>query len=159
MSLPTESESSRFPLAVVAGAVVVVLVLGGLFFLGRQKPSNAAATEQPLPFADAEQAYAANIRFSNPQMSRAANTLNQEVTFVVGTVENSGARVVRQVEVTVEFHDLINQVILRDSHRLLRPDAHLGPGQRQNFQINFDRVPNDWNRRYPSLRVTGLQLE
>ena len=92
-------------------------------------------------------------------MSRAANTLNQEVTFVVGTVENSGARAVRQVEVTVEFHDLINQVILRDSHRLLRPGAPLGPGQNQDFQINFDRVPNDWNRRYPSLRVTGLQLE
>jgi hypothetical protein len=159
MPITSESESKQYPLAMLAGVAVVLLILGGFYFLTRQGPSPSVTTEPPLPFGDAEQAYAAKIHFSNPQMSRAANMLNQEVTFIVGTVENSGTRVALQIEVTMEFHDLINQVVLRDSNRLLPPGARLGPGQHRDFQINFDHVPNDWNRQYPSIRVTGLQLE
>src|SRR3982074_3155873 len=137
MPITSESESKQYPLAMLAGVAGVLLILVGFSFLPRQRPSTSVATEQPLPFGEAEQAYAANIHFSNPQMSRAANLLNQEVTFIVGTVENSGTRMVRQIEVTMEFHDLINQVVLRDSTRLLPPGARLGPGQHQDFQINF----------------------
>jgi hypothetical protein len=154
-----ESESSRTPLAMLAGVGVVLLLLGGFYLLTRGGSSANPAVEQPLPFGDAESAYAQQIHFSNPQMSRAANLLNQEVTFIVGTLENSGERTIRQIEVTVGFHDLINQVILRETHRLLPVGLQVGPGKRQDFQMNFDRVPNDWDRRYPALRVTGLQLE
>ena len=159
MQMKDESESSRLPLAMLAGVGVVLLVLGGFYLLLRGGPSTGAVAEQPLPFEDAERAYAQQIHFSKPQMSRAANTLNQEVTFIVGTLENSGARTVRQIEVSIEFHDLINQVVLRDTHRLLANGARVGPGQKQEFQINFDRVPNDWNRQYPAFKVIGLQLE
>jgi hypothetical protein len=159
LQIKDESESSRLPLAMLAGLGVVLLLLGGLYLLTRGGPSPGPVVEQPLPFGDAERAYAQQIRFSNPQMSRAANLLNQEVTFIVGTLENSGARTIRLMEVTAEFHDLINQVILRESHRLLPDGARVGPGQKQDFQMNFDHVPNDWDRRYPSLKVTGLQLE
>lgn len=157
--MKAESESSRLPLAVLGGAGVVLLVLGGLYLLTRASSPAGPVVEQPLPFGDAESGYAQQIRFSNPQMSRAANMLNQEVTFIIGTLENSGGRTIRQIEVTVEFHDLINQLVLREAHRLLPGGVRVGPGKRQDFQINFDHVPNDWDRRYPSLRVTGLQLE
>lgn len=159
MQIKDESESSRLPLAMLAGLGVVLLVLGGFFLLTRGGPSSGPVAAPPLPFGDAERAYAQQIRFSNPQMSRAANLLNQEVTFIVGTLDNSGARTIRQMEVTVEFHDLINQVILRAAHRLLPDGARVGPGQKQDFQMNFDHVPNDWDRRYPTLHITGLQLE
>ncbi len=154
-----ESESSRMPLAMLAGVGVVLLLLGGFYLLTRGGSSANPAVEQPLPFGDAESGYALQIHFSNPQMSRAANLLNQEVTFIVGRMENSGGRTIRQIEVTVEFHDLLNQVILRETHRLLTGGGRVGPGKQQDFQMNFDHVPNDWDRRYPSLRVTGLQLE
>ena len=159
MQMKDESESSRLPLAMLAGVGVVILLLGGFYLLSRVGPSTGPVAEQPLPFGEAERVYAPQIRFSNPQMSRAANLLNQEVTFIVGTLENSGARTVRQIEVSIEFHDLINQVVLREAHRLLGDGARVGPGQKQEFQINFDRVPNDWNRQYPAFKVIGLQLE
>ena len=161
MSFPItdKSEESRFSLALLAGTGVVLLLLGGFYLLGRGGRAAAPVAEQPLPFSDAERAYAQQIHFSNPQMSRAANLLNQEVTFIVGAMENSGARTVRQIEVTVEFQDLINQIVLREAHRLLPDGARVGPGQQREFQMNFDHVPNDWNRRYPSLKITGLQLE
>ena len=154
-----ESDSNRLPLAILAGVAVMLALLGGFYLLGRYASAPGSAVEQPLPFGEAEQAYAPQIHFSNPKMSRAANALDQEVTFIVGTLENSGERTVRQIEVTVEFHDLINQVILREVHRLLPQGARVAPGQQRDFQMNFDRVPNDWNRQYPSLDVTGLQLE
>jgi hypothetical protein len=138
---------------------VVLLLLGAFYLISRHGPSTVPAAQPPLPFGDTEIAYAKQVRFSNPQMSRAANLLNQEVTFIVGTLENSGARTIRGIEVTVEFHDLINQVILRDVRRLLPNGVQVGPRQKQDFQMNFDHVPNDWNRQYPSLRVTGLQLD
>lgn len=159
MALKVESESSRTPLAMLAGVGVVLLLLGGFYLLTRGGAPASPAAPQPLPFGDAESAYASQVHFSNPQMSRAANLLNQEVTFIVGTLENSGGRTIRQIEVTVEFHDLINQVVLRDSKRLLAEGMRVGPRERQDFQMNFDQVPSDWDRRYPSLRVTGLQLE
>lgn len=143
----------------LAGAGVMLLLLGGLYLLMSGGAPAGPVAEQPLPFADAEQAYAREIHFSNPQMSRAANLLNQEVTFIVGTLENSGARTVRQIEVTVEFHDLINQVILRETRRLLPTGMRVGSGKKQDFQMNIEHVPNDWDRRYPTLRITGLQLE
>ena len=154
-----ETESSRMPLAMLAGVGIVLLVLGGFYLLTRGNPSAGPAVVPPLPFGEAESGYAQKIHFSNPQMSRAANLLNQEVTFIVGRLENSGERTIRQMEVTVEFHDLLNQVILRETHRLLPNGGRVGPGKQQDFQMNFERVPNDWDRRYPSLRVTGLQLE
>src|SRR6202171_5035971 len=96
MPITSESESKQYPLAMLAGVAVVLLILGGFYFLTRQGPSPSVTAAPPLPFGDAEQAYAAKIHFSNPQMSRAANMLNQEVTFIVGTVENSGTRVALQ---------------------------------------------------------------
>jgi hypothetical protein len=107
-----------------------------------------------------EQGYAPRIHFLDPKMSRAANFLNQEVTFVFGTIENGGNRRIRQVEITLEFHDPFNQVVLRDKRRLFLPDAApLAPGQRRDFQVGYDSISAQWNNVYPSIRATGLDLD
>ena len=75
-------------------------------------------------------------------MSRAANFLNQEVTYVFCTVENGGNRKVQQIEITVEFHDPFNQVILRDKQRLFLPTAPpFLPGQQRDVQIPYEHIP------------------
>jgi len=66
---------------------------------------------------------------------------------------------VRQIEVTVEYRDQINQLVLREKESLLARGVPLGPGEKREFQLNFENVPNSWNRQYPVIRVTGLQLE
>jgi hypothetical protein len=93
-------------------------------------------------------------------MSRAANFLNQEVTYLSGTVANQGDRGVREIEVTIEFRDTLNQVVLRDARRLLgKVGGRLAPGERRDFRIAFDHVPADWNVQMPSVRIGGLELE
>ena len=162
MNLPAseESSSSRFYVALAAGAGVVVLLIIAAILLGRGSGEKTAGQPAPLPFGATEQAYAEQIHFSNLKLTQATNMLNQEFTYVVGTVSNTGNRPVRAIEVTVEFHDLVNQLVLRDTVRVFPPGtAPLSPAHERDFQLTFERVPQGWNHQPPSMRVTGLDLQ
>lgn len=153
-------EKSRFPVAFLAG-VVVVLILAGLlaFAIEKSKPTGVAAAKN-LPFAAQEQAYAPKIQFTAIQMAHSTNFLNQEFTFVAGTIVNNGEKAIVALQVNIVFLDQFNQVILRDSEMLLQPPvAPLQAGQMRDFQVILERIPSDWNRQYPSIRVSGLVLQ
>jgi len=163
MNLPAAESpsSSRFFVGLAAGAGIVLLALAGFVLLGRGTGGAKGGSEAAqLPFGAAEQAYAAQIRFSSLQLSQATNMLHQQFTYVVGSVTNGGTRPVRALEVTVEFHDLIQQVVLRDTVRVFPPAAGpLAPGQERAFQMTFEAVPSSWNQQPPSIRVSGLDLQ
>jgi hypothetical protein len=154
-------ERSRFPAAFAIGAVVVLRLLAGLLLLNRSIQPKRSVAAAKLPFGSYEQAYAERIHFQDLALSHANNFLNQEFTYVTGTVSNDDVKVIRALQVTVEFHDPFNQVILRQSDRLIEPtDQPLGPKQQRNFQVTIEqRLPAEWNQQYPSIRVTGLVLE
>jgi hypothetical protein len=156
--IPSE-ERSRLPVAFAAGLVIVTLLLGAAVLLSRYSSPAGPQAVKPLPMGPVEQAYAQQIHFLEPKMSRAANFLNQEVTFVFGTLENGGNRRIKQIEITLEFHDPFNQVVLRDTQRLFLPAAApLGPGQQRDFQVGYEHISAQWNNGYPSIRITGLDL-
>ncbi len=155
-----QEDKSRVPAPFIAGIVVVGLLLSGVILLMRRTRPAESPAEQHLPMTPVEQAYAKQIHLFDLRMSRAANFLNQEVRFVFGMAANDGPRPVREIEVTIEFRDLFNQVVLRDTRRLLGfRAAPLAAGQRREFQVGFEHVPPGWNRQFPSIRVTGLLLE
>ena len=157
--IPEREPRSQFPIAFAAGALVVLLLLGGVILLSRGSHSNSAGTAVKLPFGAAEQAYAEHIHFNDIRMAKANNFLNQEFTYVAGTLSNDGARTIRALDMTLEFHDPFKQVILRENESLIGPkDQQLGGGQRQDFQVTLEHVPPEWNQQYPSIRVTGLVL-
>jgi hypothetical protein len=155
-----EETNRRSPAVLFIGAAALVVVLGLVYLASRYAPAPATVTEQTLPMGTAEQAYAPQIEFLEPQVARASNFLNQEVTFVFGAVKNNGPRPVRQIEVTVEFHDVFRQVVLRDKQRLFGPRAiPLESYQRRDFQLTYESMPVQWNQAYPEMRITGLALE
>jgi hypothetical protein len=157
--IPGREERSQFPIAFAAGAAIVLLLLGGLILLSRGSHPTAPGAGVKLPFGAAEQAYAERIHFKDIQMAKANNFLNQEFTYVAGTVVNDGTRTIRGLQVTLEFHDPFNQVILKESEQLIgAKDAPLGAGQPRDFQVTLEHVPAEWNQQYPSIRVTGLIL-
>jgi len=163
MNLPgaEKSSSSRFLLGLAAGAGIVLLLIAGGVLLSRGSGGAKGGGEAAqVPFGAAEQAYAAQIRFSGLQLSQATNMLHQEFTYVVGNVTNGGTRSVRALQVTVEFHDLVQQVVLRETARVFPPAAGpLAPGQERAFQLTFEGVPSSWNQQPPSIRVSGLDLQ
>jgi hypothetical protein len=155
------AERRRFPVAFLAGLVVVAVLFGGFYLLTRIFSSHSPATAVKLPFGAAEQAYADRIHFSDLHMSRSTNMIKQEFTYVIGVMSNDGDRNIRAMEVTVEFHDAMNQVILRDSQFIIAPqgDPALNAGLSREFQVTLEHVPAEWNQEYPSIRVTGLNLQ
>ena len=155
-----EEEKSRAPIVLLVGVVAALLLIGVFYVIGRLTPAPTKAVEQPLPMGPAEQAYVPQIQFLEPKVARAANFLNQEVTFVFGTVLNNGPRPIRQIEVTLEFHDPFNQVVLRDKQRLFSPTAiPLAPHDRRDFQLGYETLPVQWNQGYPTITITGLRLQ
>lgn len=155
---PTEKPRSLWP-SLLAGAVIVVLLLVVFGFLSRHSARQSPAAK-PLPFGSAEQGYAGSLKFENLKMSRFANMFNQEVTYLAGDIYNGGDRTIGNLAVTVEFHDVQNQVVMRETLRPLEPQpVPITPGERRPFRLGFEQVPDSWNMQYPTVRVTGLVLQ
>jgi hypothetical protein len=155
-----KQEGRGFGLALGAGAVILALILGGVYLLSQRGSTETARALEPLPYGATEQAYAEHIHFVDLRMSRAANYLNQEFTFLYCTMSNAGNKTIRQMEVTVEFRDVLNQVVLRHTQRVLGPDApQVNGGFRRDLEFTFEHIPSEWNYQNPTLRVTGLLLE
>src|SRR5436309_6284774 len=140
---PGDRGPSRFAFVVAAAAVVIVLA-GFYLWPGRQSPSRGAPEVHP-PFGPEERACAAKIQIENMALSRAENFLNQEVTTLAGELVNSGERTLREVELTVEFYDQMNQIALRESRLALRTGNPLRPGERRAFDVSFEHIPVAWN--------------
>ncbi len=152
-------EKKGFPAAFLAGLVAVSIVVV-IFLVATHSSKPANQKQQPkLPFAADAQSYAGNIHFQNLQLSESSNMLNEKFTYLDGVISNDGARAIQAMEILVQFHDPFNQVILRETHRVI-PDASqpLDPGKQREFQITFEDVPAEWNQQYPTIRVTGLIL-
>ncbi len=157
--IPKE-ERRRLPVAFLVGIVIVTLLVSAAVLYSKYAAPAISEDDRPLIIGPAEQAYAPQIHFLEPKMSRAANFLNQEVTYVFCTVENGGDRKVHQIEVTVEFHDPFKQVILRDKQRLfLSTAAPFMPGQQRDVQIPYEHIPPQWDNVFPSIVVSGVTFK
>jgi hypothetical protein len=153
-------ERSRLPVAFLVGLAIVALLVTGAVVYSRYAVPAGSEADKPLVMGPEEKAYASQIHFLEPKMSRAANFLNQEVTYMFGTVENGGNRNVKQIEITLEFHDPFNQVVLRDTQRLFLPSTPpMPPGQQRDFQVPYEHISAQWNNAYPTITVTGLSFK
>jgi hypothetical protein len=160
IEVPGEPPPDRGPFSfalMLAAAAVVIVLMGFYLWPGRQSPSRGGAQEIHPPFGPAERGYASKIKIENVALSRATNFLNQEVTILTGDLDNTGERTLREVELTVEFYDNMNQIALRES-RLAQTSAGppVAPGERRSFEVSFEHLPTSWNRQLPAVQVTGL---
>ena len=160
IEIPGQQPPDRGPFSfslIVATAAVVIVLAGFYLWPGRQSPSRGGTTQLHLPFGPEERAYAGQIRIESLALSRAENFLKQEVTVLAGELVNTGDRSLRDVEVTVEFADDMNQIALRESRLALNSaGTPLGPGDRRAFDVSFEHIPSSWNMQQPGVRVTGL---
>jgi len=157
---PSQPDRGRFNFALILAAVAVLVIVGALYFLpGRQSPPGAAPPGVHFAFGAAEQSYASRMRIENITLSRAENFLHQEITTLNGELVNDGNRMIRGVEVTIEFSDDLNQIALREARPVLTPGSpSLLVGARRAFEVSFEHIPASWNRQQPAVRITGLQF-
>jgi Protein of unknown function (DUF2393) len=155
-----QEQQSRMGGPFLVGAIVVLIVFGAFYLALSFSGGSISKVQKPLPFGPAEQAYVANIKFENLNLSGLENMLHQKVTYLSGDISNKGTRTIRAAEITVEFYDQSNKVALRDTRRIIGDNTRpLESGETRDFQIGFEAIPNSWNRRFPTIRITGLDLE
>ena len=74
-------------------------------------------------------------------------------------VEDQGNRAVANVQVTVEFLNVENQVVKRQTLPLLGDRAApIPPGTSREFRLGFEQIPDDWDMQVPGVQVTGILL-
>jgi hypothetical protein len=155
-----ERDSSRLIIVVAVAGVIAIML--GVAFLLRATPKVA---KPPSP-------YIADLKLSDFKMSAAENFVGATVSYIDGTITNSGNKTVTQVVVEVVFQDSMSQVAQREvlPLRVLKtagayPEAvdlsasPLAPGQTQPFRLTFDSISAQWNHQYPQLRVTDVTVQ
>ena len=141
---------------------IVVIIVAVLLLVSR---SQQKAPSGPPP-------YAANIKFSDLKMSAAENFVGATVSYIDGTVTNTGNQTVTHVVAEVTFRDSMGQLAQRESVplRVLQtkgpyPDAvdlgvsPLAPGQAKPFRLTFESISAQWNHEYPEIKVTDVTVK
>jgi Protein of unknown function (DUF2393) len=143
----------------------VALVIVGVAIASLLLRTNSKIASAPHP-------YAANLKLSDMKMSAAENFVGSTVTYLDGTVTNSGNKTVTHAVVHVNFKDSLGQIAQSEDvplHILQTsgpyPEAvdlsvaPLPPGQSQPFRLTFEHVTADWNHEYPALEVMDVSLK
>jgi hypothetical protein len=155
-----EPDTSRRTIAIAVAVVIMIAVVAALLL--RNQPKNASG---PPP-------YASNLKLSDFKMSAAENFVGATVSYVDGTVTNSGNKTVTHAVVEVRFKDDMGQLAQREDVPLqvLKTDgpypeavdlsvSPLGPGQTKPFRLTFEGISAQWNRQYPEIRVTDVAVK
>jgi len=155
-----ERDSSRL-IIVVAVAVVIGLMLGIAFLL--REPPKIAKPVSP---------YISSLKLSDFKMSAEANFVGATVSYIDGSITNSGDKTATHVVVEVTFKDDMAQVAQREEVplRVVRSNgaytepvdlsvAPLGPGKTEPFRLTFDSISAQWNHAYPDIRVTDVRVQ
>jgi len=155
-----ERDSSRRTIAIAVAVVMVIAVI--LALLLRSQPKSASGPP----------AYAKSLKLSDFKMSAAENFVGATVSYVDGTVTNSGNKTVTHVMVEVNFKDDLGQLAQRDAIPLQvlkttgpYPEAvdfsvsPLGPGQSKTFRLTFESISAQWNHQYPDIQVTDVAVK
>jgi len=155
-----ERDNSRL---IIIGAVVVVIAIAlAAAFLLREPPRKVAL---PSP-------YIAQLKLSDFKMSAAENFVGATVSYIDGTITNTGNKTVTRVMVQVNFQDSMGQLAQREDLplRVVRSNgaynepvdlsvAPLAPGQSAPFRLTFDSISAQWNHQYPDIQVTDVTVK
>jgi Protein of unknown function (DUF2393) len=155
-----EPDSSRRTIAIAVAVVIVVAIV--FAFLLRSQPKAASG---PPP-------YSASLKLSDFKMSAAENFVGATVSYVDGTITNSGNRTVTHVIVQVLFKDDLGQLAQRDDipMQVLKTTgpyleavdfsiSPLAPGESKTFRLTFESISAQWNHQYPDIQVTDVVLK
>jgi len=112
------------------------------------------------PPLDAEaRAYLQQIVVADARMSAAETPLGGSITYLDARVINQGSRTVREIDLRLDFMDLVGQMVLRRTVRPVTSEtAPLGPGESRSLHVTFDHMPAEWNQAPPVSTPTYVSF-
>ena len=158
--LTEERDNTRW---LILGALVAIAAIVIAFALLTREKHQAPVGPPP---------YAANLKISDLKMSRAQNFVGATVTYIEGTITNSGGQTVTRAVIRATFRDAYNQVAQIEDVpvRTLQQFATymdavdlssspLPPGQSKTFRLTFEHVSEQWAQSYPELQVVDVMVK
>ena len=145
----------------IIGAVLVIVVVAGIVFFGRNRQTN---TNQPDP-------YAANLQVGDITPSTADNFVGSTVTYLDFSLTNKGDKTLAGGQVQVTFKNSLGQAVQAETmplHILSKnalggyedvtdiSQSPLPPGQSKTIRLTFEHISADWDHGYPELRFTHV---
>ena len=159
---PVAEERDTSKRTILIAIAVIVAVVGVVALILRESPKAGSG---PPP-------YAANLKFSDLKMSQAQNFVGATVTYLDGTLTDTGDRTVTHVVVQVTFKDLYGQVaqietvpvkVLQTGGPYLDTVdlavSPLAPGQSKSFRLIFEHLSEQWNQAYPDLQISAVTVK
>jgi Protein of unknown function (DUF2393) len=153
-------ESSLRPILIGVFIVAVVVGVLALAFHREQK--------KPVP----PPAYAADLKFSDLKASAAQNFVGATVSYLDGTITNTGNKTVTHAVVQITFKDDMGQTVQREEvpiHVLRTGGPYdeavdlsmspLEPGQSKPFRLIFESISAQWNDAYPEMKITQVSTK
>jgi hypothetical protein len=158
--LTEERDNSRW---IILGALVAIAAIVIAFALLTREKHQAPAGPPP---------YASNLKISDLKMSRAQNFVGATVTYIDGTLTNSGDKTVTHAIVRATFKDPYNQVAQIEDVpvRTLQQfgpymdavdlsSSPLPPNQSKPFRLTFEHVSEQWGQSYPELQIEDVTVK
>jgi len=150
---------SRNWVPMIVGAVLVIVAVAFIVILTRNKTTPG----KPDP-------YAAKLQISGVHMATAQNFAGGSVTYIEGTLSNTGDKKVIGARVQVIFRNTLNEIAQNEGSlpvMVLQPGtpivdygpmerAPLGPGQKSDFRITLEHISTDWNGQVPEMKVVAV---
>ncbi len=158
---PQAAEERNWLPIIVAAVIVLAIAIGLVLYYEHGKGAPTVT-----PISAALDTYAGNLPISNLHMSESANLAGGKVTYVDGSIANTGSRTVTGITVQVLFRDPAHEVAQNETQALnlirtrepyvdVEPvsAAPLKPGDSADFRLIFDTVAQDWDGAFPEIRV------
>ena len=158
---PAEAQERNWLPVAIAVAVVLVVAVGVVLFYEHRQSAPTVT-----PISAALDPYAGNLPISNLEMSESANLAGGKVTYVDGSIANTGSRTVTGITVQVLFRDPAHEVAQNETEplKIIRTRqpyvdvepvsaSPLAPGDSADFRLVFDTVAQDWDGAFPEIRV------
>ena len=157
---PAAEEQKRKWLPMAIGATLVLVAIVVIIALTRG--GSSSNTNQA-------NAYAAKLQINNLHMATAENFAGGSVTYILGTIKNTGDQKVTGARVQVFFKNSLGETAQKETLPVLAvlPNtpytdygtldrAPVAPGQSRDFRLTLEHVSADWDGQIPTVTVVSV---
>ena len=157
MANQTATEQKGIPVGVLVVALVVILGAGFFLYLDR---ASRRPPPPPPPLTAEAKAYTRNLQLMDVEMQKHESYMKQAVVEITGKIGNNGSRNLRIVEINCVFYDPDGQLVLRERVPIVSQKiGGLAAGERKNFRLAFDNIPDSWNQTLPQLVIAEIVFD
>ena len=158
---PEAQERNWTPM--IVGLVAVLVVIGAIVLLTRQKPESTQVNP-----------YVSKLQISNPKVSAAENYMGGTVTYLDVDITNTGDKALTGGDMKMVFKNTLDQVVQTETlplHILVQnqmggyPDLvdlsrmPIAPGQTRTVRMTLEHISADWNQAAPEMQLANLRLK